>query len=146
MKKLFQDFVVHNFRWKLVSLALAALTWITIDKAFHRDETRVENLKEAPVVGSFTRKFPEVPVTVLTAATNTNRYRVTPLTIAVELSAHNETELQNLPPEQIQAVVNLTSASDEKELRRRISVKSPSTNITITGYSPDMASVERVSK
>ena len=146
MKKLFDDFVVHNFGWKLISLVVAGLTWITIDKAFHRDEKRVENLKEAPVIGTFTRKFPEVPITVLTSAANTNRYQVTPLAVEVELSGDNEADLKNLPPSKVVATVDLTGATDEKEFRRRISVQAPAPHIRVSGYAPAMAGVERVGR
>lgn len=146
MKKLFNDFVLHNFWWKLISLLLAGLTWITIDKAFHRDESRVENLKEAPVIGTFTRKVPDVPVVILTSAANTNRYHVTPLTVSVELTGDNEADLQNLPLEKVQASVDLTGVHDEKEFRRRINVSSPSAAIRVSIYAPAMANVERVGK
>ena len=146
MRKFFNDYVVHNFAWKLISVLLAGLTWITIDKAFHRDEIKVENLKEAPVIGTFTRTFPEVPITIMTSAANTNRYRVSPLTISVELSGDNETNLQNLALSKVQAIVDLTGAADEKELRRRISVPAPSPNIKVITYSRIMADVERVSR
>jgi YbbR domain-containing protein len=146
MKKLFDDYIAHNFGWKLISLLVAGLTWITINKAFHRDETRVENLKDAPVIGTFTRKFPEVPVTVLMSATNTNRYVVTPMAVAVDLSGDNETDLKNLPLSKVVATVDLTGAGDEKEFRRRIIVLAPAANIRVSGYGPAMAGVERVGR
>ena len=144
MKKLFDDFVVHNFGWKVVSLIAAALTWLAIDKAFHRDEKRVENLKEAPVVGTFSRTFPEVPVTVLLSAANTNKYRVTPSVITIELGGDDENELKNLPLSKVVASVDLTEdAGVEKEFRRRINVLVPSQHIKVSAYSPGSARVER---
>ncbi len=32
-----RDIILHNFWWKLLSLLLAALTWLTIETAFQRD-------------------------------------------------------------------------------------------------------------
>ena len=143
MKKLFDDYVVHNFGWKFLSVVVAALTWLTIEKAFHRDEKRVENLKEAPVVGTFTRTFPEVPVTVLISAANTNKYRVTPPVVTVELGGDDENELKNLPLAKVVATVDLTDAGVEKEFRRRIIVPAPSPHIRVSAFSPGIAGVER---
>ena len=71
----FRDYILHNFWWKLLSLLLAALTWLTIETAFKKEET----LRDTPVVtGSSSRSFPSVAVTLLSSAANTGRYTVTP--------------------------------------------------------------------
>ena len=40
------DYIFNNFWWKMLSLLLAALTWLTIQTAFQRDQ----DLRETPVI------------------------------------------------------------------------------------------------
>jgi YbbR domain-containing protein len=77
-----RDLVLHNFWWKLLSLLVAVLMWLTIQTAFRRDQA----LRESPVMNSDTRSFPLVPVTILTSTPNPYHYDADPVTVAVEIS------------------------------------------------------------
>ncbi len=66
----YRDYILHNFWWKLLSVLLASLTWLTIETAFQKDQ----NLRETPVVTSSRRIFPAVPVTLMTSAVNANQH------------------------------------------------------------------------
>jgi YbbR domain-containing protein len=133
-----RDYIVNNFWWKLLSLLLAALTWLTIKTAFERDQT----LRETPVVTESRRSFPSIPVTLLTSAANPNVYRTEPKTIAVDLGG-TLSGLSKLQERDIHVYVDVSDAGDEKSFRRSIQVRVPD-EIEVLHYTPTHASVERV--
>src|SRR5579884_2660591 len=111
-----RDYVLHNFWWKLLSLLLAALTWLTIRTALIREQ----QLRQTPVTSKgFERDFPDVPITVLTTPTNTSHFRLSPATAKVDVSGPAE-QLQKLQKQDIHAYIDLSDVGDEKELRRPI--------------------------
>ena len=135
----FRDYILNNFWWKLLSLMLAALTWLTIRTAFERDQT----LQESPVVTSSTRSFPALPITLMTSSTNPNHYRVEPSTIAVDVSG-TEIDLKKLQEKDVHLYVDISNVGDEKQVRRKIEAQAPR-DLKITGLSLAYANVERIS-
>ncbi|MDB6022529.1 MAG: YbbR family protein [Pedosphaera sp.] len=132
------DYILHNFWWKLLSLLLAALTWLTIQTALQRDET----LRQTPVVGSFSRTFPAVPVTLLTSATNANRYLPDVQTVSVDISGPAD-QLQKLQEREIHAYIDVSDAGDEKQFRRPIQAQVPR-DLKIDSLMPVNTKVERI--
>jgi hypothetical protein len=135
----FRDYILHNFWWKLLSLLLAALTWLTIQTDFKKEE----QLRDTPVVtGASSRKFPSVPVTLLSSAVNAGRFTVTPVMVTVEVSGKLE-DLERLQVQDIKAYVDVTETDDEMKFRKTIQVQMPKDFRAVAV--PPMASVERVS-
>lgn len=135
----YRDYILHNFWWKLLSLLLAALTWLTIETMFKKEET----LRETPVVtGSSSRSFPSVAVTLLSSATNAGRYTVTPHAVVVEVSGKPE-DLEKLQVQDIKAYVDITDTDDEMRFRKTIQVQMPKD--FKAAAIPPTASVERTS-
>jgi YbbR domain-containing protein len=134
-----RDYILNNFWWKLLSLLLAALTWLTIKTAFERDQ----NLRETPVVTESKRSFPAIPITLMTAASNLSGYRVEPATAAIELGG-TLAQLSKLQERDIHVYVDVSDAGDEKRFRRPIQVRVPD-NIEVTRQSPAYAAIERIS-
>ena len=134
-----RDYIVNNFWWKLLSLLLAALTWLTIRTAFERDQS----LQDSPVVSSSKRSFPALPVTLLTSPANLNRYRVDPSTVSVEVNG-TETELKKLVEKDIHLYVDISDIGDEKQVRRKIETQAPR-DLKVTSLSYTYANVERIS-
>ena len=134
----FRDYIANHFWWKLLSLLLAALAWLTINTAFQKEES----LQTSPVVTSSMRSFAMVPITLLTSTFNTNRFRTYPETVSVDIGG-TANELQKLQPAQIQAFVNLTEAGDEKQFRKPIQIQLPR-DFTVVSMTPTNASVERI--
>ena len=132
-----RDYIVNNFWWKLLSLLLAALTWLTIRTAFERDQ----NLQESPVVNSSRRSFPALPITLLTSPTNLNRYRVDPPSVSVEVSG-TEAELKKLQEKEVHLYVDISDVRDEKQVHRRIETQAPG-DLKVTSLSQTYANVER---
>ena len=132
-----RDYITHNFWWKLLSLLLAGLTWLTIETAFKKEET----LRETPVVtGTSSRNFPSVAVTLLSSAANTGRYTVTPQAVTVEVSGKLE-DLKKLQVQDIKAYVDITDTDDEMKFRKTIQVQMPKDFKAVAV--PPTASVER---
>jgi YbbR domain-containing protein len=135
----FREYILHNFGWKLLSLLLAALTWLTIETAFKKEET----LRATPVVtGSSSRSFPSVSVTLLSSAANAGRFTVTPQTVTVEVNGKQE-DLEKLQVQDIRAIVDVTDSDDEMKFRKTIQVQMPKDFKAVAV--PPTASVERIS-
>lgn len=116
-----RGYILHNFWWKLLSLLLAALTWLTIETMFKKEET----LRETPVVtGTSSRSFPSVAVTLLSSAANAGRYTVSPHAVTVEVSGKPE-DLEKLQVQEIRAYVDITDTDDEMRFRKTIQVQIP---------------------
>src|SRR5258708_29822431 len=95
-----RDYIVNHFWWKLLSLLLAALAWLTINTAFQKEES----LQTSPVVTSSMRSFAMVPITLLTSTFNTNRFRTYPETVSVDIGGTAD-EMQKMPPPPVQALL-----------------------------------------
>jgi len=134
----FRGYILNNFWWKLLSLLMAALTWLTIETAFKKDEAR----RQSPVITSSTRTFAAVPITLLMPATNTNRFVVNPSTVSVEVSGVAN-ELLALQLQDIKAFVDVTDAGDQKQFRRTIQAQVPE-GLKVAGLNPTNASIDRI--
>src|ERR1700739_102905 len=116
-----RSLILNNFWWKLLSLLLASLTWLTIKTALKKDQAQSVL---SPVVTVSKRTFPAVPLTLMTSVSNTNLYHINPPTVSVEVSGKAD-ELEKLQMQQITAFVDVTQLEDEKEVRRDIQVQVP---------------------
>lgn len=137
-----RNIITHNFGWKLLSLLLAALTWLTIETDFRRQERSDAESRQAPVTTTSHKTFPIIPITLLTAPSNTNRYRLTPETVVVEIGG-DQPDLSKLLARDVQAFVDVSDAQDEKQFRRQIQIRIPR-DFTVTGIDPTNAGVERI--
>jgi YbbR-like protein len=133
-----RDYILHNFWWKLLSVLLAALTWFTIQTSFQKDQ----NLRQSPIITTSTRSFPAIPIMLQTSAANTNRYRVNPQSVTVEVSGAADV-LEKLQTKQIQAVVDVSEAPEEKEFRKDIQVQVPK-DLKIVNTKPIYVTVEKI--
>lgn len=133
-----RDYIVYNFWWKLLSLLLAALTWLTIETAFKKDEAQ----RQSPVVTTSTRTFAAVPIILLMPTTNTNRFTVNPTTVSVEVSG-TASELFSLQLQDIKAFVDVSDAGDQKQFRRPIQAQLPA-DLKVASLSHTNASVDRI--
>jgi YbbR domain-containing protein len=135
----FRDYITNNFWWKLLSLLLAAFTWLTIQTGFERDE----NLRQSPVVTTSMRHSPAVPITVLTAPGNQNQYAVDPPAVSVDIFG-SEQALKKLEEKEVHFYVDMTdSTGQEKKVRRAVHGLVPP-GLTITNQDPINVTVERL--
>ena len=132
--------ILNNFWWKLFSLLLAALTWVTIQTVLERDQTLVQS----PITTVSTREFPSVSLHLMASSFNTNRFRTIPPDVTVELSG-SEDVLKGVEAKEITAFVEVTDIGDEKLTRRDVHVMSPR-NLKLGGVRPPNVSVERITE
>ena len=136
----FDNYIRHNFWWKLLSLLLAALTWLTIKTAFDRDK----NLRASPVVDSYTRVFPTVPITQMMSTTTTNRYYFMPATVAVELTG-SASDLKQLQLRDVQAFMNVSDHKDTRQFRARVQVLvAGDSMVNVKSITPPFAEAQRI--
>ena len=122
----------------MLSLLLAALTWLTIVTLSKNEE----KLRETPVVtGPSSRSFPAVPVTLLCSAANAGRFTVSPPTVTVEVSGKQE-DLEKLQLQDIKAFVDVTETDDEIKFSKTIQVQMPKD--FKAAAVPPVAKVERI--
>ena len=115
--------IMHNFGWKVVSIILASLIWVTVDSGLQN------RLHSAGV-----RSFARLPITVMRTAGDERVFRVEPSNVEVVVSGEADL-LQSLHPGDIQVFVNLTELTEAKVWRKRIQVHPPP-NISVVRVRP----------
>ncbi len=135
--------ISHNIGWKVLSVLLAVLTWLTIETEFQRKEKSAEELRQNPLTPPDQKRvFSAVPLVLLTSVSNTNHYKVTPDSTEVIVGGDRDA-LTLLQSRQIQAFVDVSDAQDEKQFLRPILVRVPA-GFNVVTNDPRNASVERI--
>ena len=105
-----RDYILNNFRWKLLAIALALFAWVSIQSS--------KNSAEDHVV------FRDRPINVLRPAGDSTIYRVTPPNVTVTLRGE-AAELLRLSDRDIYVFVNLTIVPEIAEVARRVIIYAP---------------------
>ncbi len=128
-----RDTILQNFWLKLFSLVLATMIWFAIFGA-------QSNLRpDRPVLGTVTRKFERVPITVMKSAADLRAFRVEPDTVEVTVSGPLA-KVQALNPGQLEVFISLTDADDTVGRTKKILVHVPP-HIALLNISPIEATV-----
>jgi YbbR domain-containing protein len=128
-----RDWVTKDFGWKLFSLFLAVAIWLTVHKIYEEPGAAL-----GPAAGD-TVTFGNLPVLVVSAASDVRDFRVAPATVAVKVSGSPEI-MADLQASQIHAVVDLTDVQSARDLRRRVDVSTPS-GVTLVSVDPPKVGV-----
>jgi len=128
-----RDWVTKDFSWKLFSLFLALALWLTVHKIYEEP-----GAASGLVVGN-TVTFGNLPVLVVSAASDVRDFRVAPATVAVKVSGSPEV-MADLQANQIHAVVDLTDVQSARDLRRRVDVSTPP-GVTLVSVDPPKVGV-----
>ena len=128
-----RDWVTNDFGWKLFSLFLAVAIWLTVHKIYEEPGTA------SGLAGGNTVTFGNLPVLVVSAASDVRDFRVAPATVAVKVSGSAEV-MADLQANQIHAVVDLTDIQSARDLRRRVDVSTP-TGVTLVSVDPPKVGV-----
>ena len=123
-----RDWVTKDFGWKLFSLFLAVAIWLTVHKIYE------EPGAAAGLVGGNTVTFGNLPVLVVSAASNVRDFRVAPLTVRVTVSGSAE-DMARLQASQVRALVDLTDIESAEDLHRLVDVSAPP-GITLVSVDP----------
>ena len=134
----YRDYIIHNFKWKVFSMVLAALTWFTISSRFEKGKAS----GQYPVVSTIPGSFPEVPVRLLTALDNADSFKIEPAKVTVEISGP-EKQVKQLQLREVYAFADLTDPGGERVFRRAVQVRLPAEFKVLNVISPSV-SVERI--
>ncbi len=127
MIPLLRHIFVEDFWWKVFSLVLAILIWVTVTFASQREP------------GSAPRVFSDVPVAVVSSAEDVRAFKVSPTVVDVTVRGAADA-LQNLRSKDIRAMVDLTGVTAAGEMREPVIVAVPA-GITFMGAAPQEVQV-----
>ncbi|MGA2278838.1 MAG: CdaR family protein [Verrucomicrobiota bacterium] len=128
-----RDWVTNDFGWKLFSLFLAVAIWLTVHQIYEEPKTA-----SGFAVGN-TVTFGNLPVRVVSAASDVRDFRVAPLTVKVTVSGSAE-DMAKLQADQVHAVVNLTDIGPERDLHVPVDVSAPP-GVTLVSVDPPKVGV-----
>jgi YbbR domain-containing protein len=122
MIALLRHLFIEDFWWKLFSLVLAILIWITVTFVSQREP------------GTAPRVFSNVPVTVVSSTDDVRAFKVNPSVVDVTLRGDADS-LQNLRSKDIRVLVDLTGVAAARDLHEPVAVSVPA-GITFMGAMP----------
>jgi len=106
-----RDLILRNFGWKLLSLALAVIIWLTI-KALSAEQGQTE------------RMFVNLPIQIVSGTADVRAFRVEPSFVNVTLKGRPG-DLNHLADREIRVLVDITSADVTQSFRRHVDVAVP---------------------
>jgi len=131
-----RDYILHNFGWKLASVVVAVLIWLTIN-------SNIENSFKLPETHSSATLSRPLPVTARKPPADVRGFVFTPDEVEVTIRA-DERVLDNLKMSDVDVCVNLLDAPDARSFRRKVVVHTPP-NVVVMKVTPDEVAVERIS-
>lgn len=114
-----REIVTKDFAWKLFSLALAVVIWLTVQTS--RTERSVD---WRPLSGMNTRTFGSLPVRLVSAAGDVRDFKVNPKIVQVIVGGRSDV-LNALQEKEVRVTVDLTHADAAADQRQRVNVALP---------------------
>jgi len=114
-----RDWFIKDLGWKLFSVILAVAIWLTVNKILGETGSSAE-----PAIGDKQTTYDDMPVLVVSAASDVRDFRVKPDAVTVTVSGAPNV-MAVLQANQIRAVVDLTGIEPAKKLRRRVDISLP---------------------
>jgi YbbR domain-containing protein len=127
------DWLTKDPGWKLFSLFLALVIWLTVHQIYEEPGTPA-----LPVAGN-TVTYGNLPVLVVATAADVRDFRVAPSVVSVTVTGSSEV-MAVLQANQIRAVVDLTDIESGKDLRRKVDVSMPP-GVTLINVDPPKVGV-----
>ena len=124
-----RDIFFRDLGWKLFSVLLAVLIWLTVHRILEERNTA------APVT------YGSVPILIVASASDVHFYRVAPANVDVTVSGTPEA-MALLRTNQIHAVVDLSDPSLPTDIKRPVDVSVPA-GITVLDVDPPLVGVIR---
>ncbi len=116
-----RNIILRNFGWKLLSLALAVVIWLTI-KALSAEQGQTEKM------------FLTVPIQIVSSTADVRAFRVDPTTVNVTLKGRPGA-IDRLTEREIRVLVDASSADLHQSFRRHVDVAVPN-GITVVRFEP----------
>jgi hypothetical protein len=121
-----REWMTEDFGWKLFSVFLAVVIWVTVHKI--REEP------EAPSALGDGNVYGDVPVSVVSTTADVHDVRIVPDKVDVKVSATPDV-LETLQTNRIHAFVNLTGIDSAHDLQRGVEVSLPR-GVTLVSIDP----------
>jgi len=129
-----RDWFTKDLGWKLFSVVLAVAIWLTVNKILGETGGSTE-----PVIGDKETTYDDLPILVVSAASDVRDFHVKPDAVTVTVSGAPNI-MAILQANQIRAVVDLTSNQPAKKLHRRVDISVP-LGVKLVSYSPSSVEV-----
>ena len=128
-----RDLFIKDLGWKLFSLFLAVAIWLTVNHILREADKPSRAGTGNPVT------YGNLPVSIVSAASDVHLYSVVPGSVSVTVSGSPET-IAVLQANQIRVMVNLTGIESAKDLNRRVDVSVP-WGVTLVRVEPQKVGV-----
>jgi len=123
-----RDLLVKDLPWKVFSLALALVLWLTVHRIYEEPQTPAVPLAASTVT------FENLPVLIVSTASDVHDFRVIPGTVSVTVSGPLDI-MAGLEGNQVRPMVDMTEIGDVKDLNRRVDVSTPA-GVTLISVIP----------
>jgi len=133
-----RDYIVNNFLWKMASVIVAILIWMTIHSNIEGSFSSFK-LPETHVSSTLSRSL---PVYVISTASDMRAFAITPGEVEVTVRGDDKV-LNDLQLTDVQVFVNLLDVKDAKSFRKKVTVHTPPT-VAVAKVVPEEVTVERV--
>lgn len=117
-----RDFIVKDFGWKLLALALAVAIWVTV-KGFSSDSSAQTE-----------RTFTDLPAQIVSGAADVRTFRIIPNMVQVTVKGRPDI-IKALTEQEIHALVDVSRTEPTRNSRQRVDVSAP-TRVTIVKVEP----------
>lgn len=128
-----RSLLTKDLGWKLFSLFLALAIWLTVHQL--DEESAALPLTAAGSVVT----FENLPVFVISTASDVRDFRVAPGTVSVTVSGPTNV-MDGLEVSQVRPMVDLTGIAAAKDLNRRVEVSTPP-GVTLVSVIPNHVGV-----
>lgn len=135
-----RNLILHNFWWKITSVALAVVVWITFHNEVRLEGQSFQGINELvrPHTASPAQSS-QFPITVLRAARDNRVFKIEPSVVDITVSGDVSGIRRNLL-EELQVFVDLSKAGNEPFTARvRVSLPAGASLVRVT---PDQVHVE----
>lgn len=116
-----RNILFRNFGWKLLSLALAVVIWLTI-KTISAEQGQTE------------RMFVNLPIQIVSGTADVRTFRVDPITVNVTVKGRPGA-VTRMVERELRPIVDLTSADITSPFRRHVDIIVPN-GITVVRFEP----------
>lgn len=121
-----REWVTHDFGWKVFSVFLAIVIWLTVHKV--RDEPDFSSTTSDENI------YNDLPVLTVSATADVHDALIVPAKVAVVIRGPSDL-MTSLQSSQIHAFVNLSSIDAGHELKRHVDVATPP-GMTVVSVDP----------
>jgi YbbR domain-containing protein len=115
-----RDIITRDLGWKLFSLFLAVIIWVTVKTVSQESPAQAAN----PLEDWEIRTLNDMPVLVVSEAEDVRQFKVSPDHVQVTVRSSPDMPLETLERE-VHVTVDLTDIESSRGLRKKVDVSTP---------------------